>query len=255
MNYTAIFQGGGIKAIAYIGAILALEEEGYICKKAAGVSAGSIFSALLTAGYTGKEMLNIINTINVDNLIKKNDKFIKNTINDKGMYSLYYIEKMIEDLLLKKDKYSFSSFKENNLYKLKILATNTSKNIPIIFPDQLIFYNINPNYFSVSKAVAMSCAFPFFFKPIKLNNDNIADGGIIDNFPFNLFNYDKDELVIGFLLSNKNLKNIPKNIKIIKLNTKGIKMLNFKIKKEEQFKLIENAYLDTKRQLKELNII
>ena len=33
MNYTAIFQGGGLKSIAYVGAILALEEEGFICKK------------------------------------------------------------------------------------------------------------------------------------------------------------------------------------------------------------------------------
>jgi hypothetical protein len=32
-------------------------------------------------------------------------------------------------------------------------------------------------------------------------------------------------------------------------------MLNIKIKKEEQFKLIEKAYLDTKRQLRELNLI
>ena len=89
MNYTAIFQGGGLKSIAYIGAILALEEEGFICKKAAGVSAGAIFATLLMAGYTGKEMINIINNLNIETLIKKNDNFIKNTNNDKGMYSLY----------------------------------------------------------------------------------------------------------------------------------------------------------------------
>ena len=32
-------------------------------------------------------------------------------------------------------------------------------------------------------------------------------------------------------------------------------MLNFKIKKEDQLKLIEKAYLDTKRQLRELDLI
>ena len=47
MYYTGIFQGGGLKSIAYIGAILALEEEGFICNKAAGVSAGAIFASLL----------------------------------------------------------------------------------------------------------------------------------------------------------------------------------------------------------------
>ena len=255
MDYTAIFQGGGLKSIAYIGAILALEEEGFICKKAAGVSAGSIFASLLMAEYTGKEMLHIINNLNIENLIKKNNNFIKNTINDKGMYSLYYIEKMLEQLLIKKDKFSFNSFKDKQDYKLKILATNISKNIPIVFPDSLIYYNMSQDFFSVAKAVVMSSTFPIFFKPYKLNNDYIADGGIIDNFPYNIFSYSKNELVIGFLLTNKKNKNIPQNIKIINLNTKGIKLLNFKIKKEDQFKLIENAYLDTKRQLREFNLI
>ena len=60
MYYTGIFQGGGLKSIAYIGAILALEEEGFICNKAAGVSAGAIFASLLLAGYTGKELLEIM---------------------------------------------------------------------------------------------------------------------------------------------------------------------------------------------------
>lgn len=255
MDYTAIFQGGGLKSIAYIGAILALEEEGFVCKRAAGVSAGAIFAALLMAGYTGKEMLYIINNLSIDKLIKKNNNFIKNTINDKGMYSLYYIEKMIEQLLIKKDKYSFFSYKNNKNYNLKILATNTSKNVPIVFPDSLTYYNMNPDLFSVAKATVMSSTFPLFFKPYKLNNDYVADGGIIDNFPYNIFSYDNNELVLGFLLTNKRNKNIPQNIKIINLNTKGIKLLNFKIKKDDQLKLIEKSYLDTKRQLRELNLI
>ncbi len=255
MHYTGIFQGGGLKSIAYIGAILALEEEGFICNKAAGVSAGAIFASLLLAGYTGKELLEIINSLKIDEFIKKEKSHIKGLINDKGMYSIYYIENKIKELLLNKDIYSFVSFKKNNEHRLKILATNTSKNIPIVFPDHLKYYNINQDIFPVSKAVAMSCTFPIFFKPQKINNNYISDGGIINNFPYNLFAYQNNELVFGFILSNKLDKNIPKNIKIIKLNTKGIKMLNFNLKKEEQFKLIETSYLETKKQLKEMNII
>lgn len=33
MEYIGIFQGGGMKGIAYIGALIALEENGFICKK------------------------------------------------------------------------------------------------------------------------------------------------------------------------------------------------------------------------------
>ena len=54
MEYIGIFQGGGMKGIAYIGALIALEENGFICKKAAGTSVGEIISGLVAAGYNGQ---------------------------------------------------------------------------------------------------------------------------------------------------------------------------------------------------------
>ena len=60
MNYIGIFQGGGVKAIAHLGAIKALEERGFRCVKAAGSSAGAIVASLLIVGYNADELKEII---------------------------------------------------------------------------------------------------------------------------------------------------------------------------------------------------
>ena len=60
MNYVGIFQGGGVKAIAHLGAIKALEERGFRCVKAAGSSAGAIVASLLIVGYNADELKEII---------------------------------------------------------------------------------------------------------------------------------------------------------------------------------------------------
>jgi len=36
------------------------------------------------------------------------------------------------------------------------------------------------------KAITMSSAFPFVFKPIEYNGEYYIDGGLCNNFPFNM---------------------------------------------------------------------
>ena len=86
MEYIGIFQGGGIKGIAHIGAYMALEENGFLCKKAAGTSVGAIIAGLVTAGYNGREMMDIINYLDLKSLIKNEHNKLKNFFNEKGIY-------------------------------------------------------------------------------------------------------------------------------------------------------------------------
>ncbi|WP_156818840.1 patatin-like phospholipase family protein [Sphingomonas sp. Mn802worker] len=52
----AIFEGGGAKGITHIGALKALEQNGYELVGAAGASAGAIIAALTAIGYTADEL-------------------------------------------------------------------------------------------------------------------------------------------------------------------------------------------------------
>ncbi len=56
MQCNAVFEGGGAKGIAHIGALKAIEEYGLHINKVAGTSAGSIIATLIALGYTADEM-------------------------------------------------------------------------------------------------------------------------------------------------------------------------------------------------------
>jgi NTE family protein len=174
---SAVFEGGGIKGIALVGAVHAFERAGYEFNKAAGSSAGALVASLVIAGYKALEIKDII-------LGLKFKKFKQKTFPHFGLYSEDYFENWIKDLLLKKGVTDFSSLKG----KLKVTATNLSTQKILALPDDLINFDINPKKFSVAKAVRMSAALPLFFKPSKLIDAKgqkhlIVDGGLLSNLP------------------------------------------------------------------------
>ncbi|KZL91108.1 patatin-like phospholipase family protein [Clostridium magnum] len=71
MKADAVFKGGGIKGIGLIGAVCCLEDKGYEWHRCAGTSSGSMIASLLTAGYTGKELKDIMINYNCKNYLDK----------------------------------------------------------------------------------------------------------------------------------------------------------------------------------------
>ena len=58
-----VFSGGGVKAIAFIGVVEALEERGIKVRRVAGTSAGALVGALVAAGYTSGEIKKMLPTL------------------------------------------------------------------------------------------------------------------------------------------------------------------------------------------------
>lgn len=52
----AVFEGGGVRGIAFVGAVSAFEEAGYGWHFLAGTSAGAIIASLLAAGYDADQL-------------------------------------------------------------------------------------------------------------------------------------------------------------------------------------------------------
>lgn len=63
-NCIAVFQGGGCKAIAYIGAYEKAYEEGMFFSELAGTSAGAVIAALIAAGGSPKDLRKVVNDVN-----------------------------------------------------------------------------------------------------------------------------------------------------------------------------------------------
>jgi NTE family protein len=55
--YDAVFEGGGAKGVAFVGALEVLKQHGHTLRRYIGTSAGAITATLLAAGYTTEEMM------------------------------------------------------------------------------------------------------------------------------------------------------------------------------------------------------
>jgi NTE family protein len=212
MRINGVFSGGGVKAIALVGALEEVNRRGYQFDKVAGTSAGSILAALIAAGYTVEEILEILKETNFHNLLDKSKSFLPfspmrwiNLYWKLGLYKGNALEKWLEMLLERKGIKTFSDLKEG---KLKVIASDITKGRLIVLPDDLQKYGILPEKFSVAKAVRMSCSLPYFFEPMKLYSSRgekcyIVDGGVLSNFPMWLFNEKNGEKhhTIGIRLS------------------------------------------------------
>ncbi|MCB9136057.1 MAG: patatin-like phospholipase family protein [Anaerolineales bacterium] len=61
MEYDLVFEGGGAKGIVFVGAMQEFEARGHTVGRIMGTSAGAITATLLAAGYSAKQMLEVIN--------------------------------------------------------------------------------------------------------------------------------------------------------------------------------------------------
>lgn len=69
MKADAVFEGGGFRGFGHVGAVKYLEEKGYVWNKLAGSSAGSVVAALLANGYSGKELIDIMNELDYQQIL------------------------------------------------------------------------------------------------------------------------------------------------------------------------------------------
>lgn len=60
-QFDVVFEGGGAKGSAFVGALTALKSAGHSIRRLIGTSAGAITATLLAAGYSAEEMLAAVN--------------------------------------------------------------------------------------------------------------------------------------------------------------------------------------------------
>lgn len=282
MIINVVFSGGGIKGLAYVGALRFLEGRGYKIFKAGGSSVGALFAALVVAGYSSKELVEIINDFDIEILQSKTSKWqsffkIADLFSKKGFFSMQELEIYIADLLAKKNIYVFKDVKFGDDYLLKIIVTELSTTKMVVIPDDLPKYNIKPDNFSIAKAVVMSCNIPLLYYPYSINGYTFIDGGVSDNYPIWLFEENHYDTV-GFKLSTigkekkKWIKSVVKfgetimnkvfetkqvvseKEKTVYIKIENIKMIDFKKGLNERKRLYLIGYNSTKDYFYENNL-
>lgn len=189
-NYEAlIFEGGGVKGIAYNGALLKLEELGILqkIKYVAGTSAGSQAALLVACGYSATEIEKLLSDAPFSKFLDSSWGFLRDMyrlIFKFGYYKGAYLEKYIDNLIYK--KLSIQNITFENLYKktgVVLKVTGTCLNTQNLE----WFDHIKTPNMKVAKAIHISSCIPFMFKPVLYESKYYVDGGCLNNLPYNAF--------------------------------------------------------------------
>lgn len=150
--------GGGIRGVAHLGVLKALNEAGIHPSYVAGTSAGAIAGTLYCYGYTPDEIFELI-------VQTKFFKFLRPAISWKGILTMEVIEPLYSQYI-----------QTNNFAELKIplfiAATNLSKGHVEYFSEGEI----------IRPLMASSCI-PGVFDPITIDKNLYVDGGVLNNMP------------------------------------------------------------------------
>lgn len=232
MKADAVFEGGGVKGIAFIGALQVMEEHGYTWEKLAGTSAGSIVAALLCAGYTSRELKPIFEELDYLHFLQRKGLGRLPLIGPlfelmvhEGIFRADRLELFVEGLLLRKGIRTFGDLPAG---KLRIVASDVTAGKMLVLPDDLPQYDIVPEEFPVARAVRMSASIPFFFQPAVLRSDSkvhyIVDGALLSNYPVWLFDVPGKPQwpTIGFRLHDSQSKAAEAHIRGLFSFTRGL---------------------------------
>ncbi len=202
----AVFEGGGVKGIGFVGAVAVAEKQGITWQNVAGTSAGAIVATLIAAGYTAEEMREILSNLDYNNFKDRGsiDKIplvgpAASLVFEKGLYEGKFFQEWMGGLLKAKNITTFGDLlipgekEEKYRFKLRVIASDISEGNMLVLPQDITDYGINPEDLNVAFAARMSMSIPFFYEPVKLRNmktgqvSYIVDGGILSNFPVWLF--------------------------------------------------------------------
>lgn len=189
-----VFEGGGVKGIAYAGAMEVLQNAGILdnITKVGGTSAGSINAVLFAAGYDYKETHCILSKLDFNDF--KDDSWgairdMKRLTNEYGWFKGDYFREWIGDLLKAKTgsaNITFIALKAKTGKELFVYASNISTNFGEVYSPE------HTPRMRVVDAVRRSMSIPLFFRAIRDDRDDVfVDGGVINNYPVKLFDRKK----------------------------------------------------------------
>ena len=162
MNITLALGGGGIRGVAHIGVLRALENNGFVIKSIAGTSAGGLVGALYASGKSPAQLQEVITSLDQKKL------FTRAKQDGPALLGIAGLVALLTDLL-----------GEIDFDELKIPFACTA--VDLLSGREIIL-----NHGSVLRAVTATVAVPGVFPPVKIDGVTLVDGGVLDPVPVQL---------------------------------------------------------------------
>lgn len=197
-----VFEGGGVKGIAYIGAMSILERRGILpaIKRAGGTSAGAINALIFALGYSVVEQRKIMESTDFKGFMDDSWGVIRDIRRlathfgwNKGDFFTEWIGQIIKQKM-GSAKATFGDLKDSANPDLYVIGTNLSTGYSEVFSAERYAK------MELALAVRISMSIPLFFAAVRYGerNDVYVDGGAMQNYPVKLFDrmkyFDQEEL-------------------------------------------------------------
>jgi len=194
MSLGVALAGGGLKGLAHIGALTALEELGVKIEYLSGTSSGSIFASAYAMGYsleeiTEKTMANykVLTKIKKTPIFKAGATYVTSgTAKIEGLIPGENIEKLVEVFAKEKNVTNMNQIK----IPYAIATVDTISTKECIFLSKKCKNKIEDvDYIydaPIGTATRASMSFPGVFTPCSYGKYNFIDGGTKDNLPVDI---------------------------------------------------------------------
>lgn len=277
-----VLSGGGSKGVSHIGVLKALEENNITVDYITGTSMGAIIGGLYASGYPISQIENIFLSEEIGKWVARDynvkDEYFFKKSDDNASWQMFRI---IHDSIIsirlptnlvtpyKMDFAFMEKFAgpsaaagydfDNLMIKFRCIAADISDNQALVIRGG-----------DLGEAIRASMTFPFYFKPIIVNDKLLFDGGMYNNFPVDVmieeFNPD---LIIGskaasnygppkaddvisqiqtMLMEKTSYEITDRPGKVIVPNLKSVSLMDFSSARE----LIDSGYVATKRAIPEI---
>ena len=210
-----VLEGGGVKGIGLVGAVLALDARGYVFPRVAGTSAGAIVGAVLAAHQVAGKPLTNLETIMrgvdyrrfqeqgwLERLTAPVSEIVELLLQmgiAKGDYLVEWLGNVLADLgvetfadlAIEDDDDPGSGLPADRRYRLVVHTSDISRGALVRLPWDCPHYGQHARSMRVVDAVRASMSIPFFFRPVTVATPTgkvtWVDGGLLSNFPITVF--------------------------------------------------------------------
>ncbi len=280
MRADAVFEGGGVRGIALVGALAAAEEAGYTeWVNVAGSSVGAVLAALVAAGYRARDIRVMMDDLDLAALRQVGFGGPGlGLLLCGGLYSLLPLQHWLAKALAQK---GFATFGDRLLptadpryrHRLQVITSDLARQALVVLPRDGQPYGVAPDAVPVAQAVLMSASIPLYFRPVRWRGGVFVDGGLLSNFPVWLFDepgapawptfgfhfqdaphaqpprpprwpWEIALASIEAMLGNQNARQVPGAdvARVIEVPTLGVSPTNFNLTRTERTALYQAGY-------------
>lgn len=186
-----VLSGGGARWVAHIGALMFLDYNQYLnnIKGISATSAGSLIAALWCLGYTPEDMLLIVESLDHEKIVPTTEIpkfFLRGYLADGN-----YHRKVLSEILFEgPNKSRKGIWSETTTLEELYSKCNIDLHIWAICEETRQardFNHVTDPQKLLLEVVMASMAIPWVIKPVQIDNTHFIDGGLLNNYPVNVF--------------------------------------------------------------------